>query len=232
MSKLVRRGWIFLGVSIVAAAAGSLGAAESAGKVTTLRVPHGGIQPQVAVDDKGTIHLIYFRGDPGHGDLFYVRSTDGAKFSEPIPVNSAPESAIAVGNIRGAHLALGKNGRVHVAWMGSDKAMPKAPGGATAMLYARLNDDGSAFEPQRNLIQAAVGLDGGGSVGADPAGNVYVAWHAPEPGAKGEANRRVWLSVSTDEGKTFSREKPVSPAGTGVCGCCGMRAGCDRKGNV
>ena len=35
------------------------------------------------------------------------------------------------------------------------------------MLYTRLNDTGDAFEPQRNVIQKRVGLDGGGSVAAD-----------------------------------------------------------------
>src|SRR5947207_3793007 len=86
-------------------------AVEPADRVTVLRVPQGGIQPQVAVGADGTVHLVYFRGDPHRGDLFYVRSRDGATFSEPIPVNSQPGSAIAVGNIRGAHLAVGKNGR-------------------------------------------------------------------------------------------------------------------------
>ena len=33
-------------------------------KVGTLRVPEGGIQPQVIVDGKGVVHMIYFRGDP------------------------------------------------------------------------------------------------------------------------------------------------------------------------
>ena len=40
-----------------------------------------------------------------------------------------------------------------------------------------LSDEGSAFEPQRNVMQFAEGLDGGGSVAADVQGNVYVAWH-------------------------------------------------------
>jgi hypothetical protein len=225
-------GLLILAVSCVVGGGSGPSAAESPGKVTTLRVPQGGIQPQVAVDDRGTVHLVYFHGDPRHGNLAYVRSTDGVKFSEPIPVNSHPDSAIAIGNIRGAHLALGKNGRVHVAWMGSDKAEPRAPGKATPILYARLDDAGTAFEPERNLIQSAVGLDGGDSLGADGAGNVYVAWHAPEPGAKGEANRRVWLARSTDEGRTFAPEVTVSPPGTGVCGCCGMRAFCDRQGAI
>src|SRR5438034_10906573 len=87
-----------------------LRAAETAGKVTLLRVPQQGIQPQAAVDAQGTVHLICFRGDPHCGDLFYVHSRDGATFSKPIQVNSRPGSAIAAGNIRGAHLAVGQGG--------------------------------------------------------------------------------------------------------------------------
>ncbi len=202
---------------------------EKLGEVKQLRVPDRGIQPQVAEDGKGVIHLIYFRGDPRHGDIFYVRSSDGGDtFSRPIRVNSVRESAIAIGNIRGAQLAVGKNARVHVAWNASGK---KAPGNE-GMLYTRLNDEGTAFEAQRNLIQVAGGLDGGGSVAADDAGNVYVAWHAAEPSEKGEANRRVWLARSTDEGKTFAREKAVYEKPTGVCGCCSLRAFADRRGDV
>lgn len=41
------------------------------------RVPEGGLQPQVAIDDRGTLHLVYYTGDPHQGNLFYVNSTDG-----------------------------------------------------------------------------------------------------------------------------------------------------------
>jgi hypothetical protein len=201
-------------------------------KVTLLRTPGHGIQPQVVMDE-GVLHLIYFGGKDSGGDIFYARSDDeGSTFSKPIRVNSQPGSAIAVGNIRGAHLAVGKKGRIHVAWLGSGKAEPKGTNGESPMLYARLNDAGTAFEDQRNIIQNAFGLDGGGSVAADAAGNVYVAWHAPDPGTKGEANRRVWVARSHDEGKTFAPETAASPKGTGACGCCGMRAFGDRKGNL
>ncbi len=219
-----------LSVPVAQAADGPVKAEES-GKTTALRVPNHGIQPQVAVDSKGVVHMIYFRGEPANGDVFYAFSRDGgAHFSEPLRVNSHAGSAVATGNIRGAHLAVGKQGRVHVAWMGSNKAKGQAH--AAPMLYARLNNEKTAFEPERNVIDAAVGLDGGGSVGADDAGNVYVSWHAPAPGLKGEESRRVWLARSSDEGKTFAREKPVSDEATGVCGCCGMRALGDRKGNI
>jgi hypothetical protein len=150
-------------------------AQEKAGKVTLLRVPDGGIQPQAMVDAKGIVHLIYFKGDLARGDIFYARSEDGEHFSRPNRVNS---------------------------------------------------------EPQRNLIQQAFGLDGGGSVAADGAGNVFVSWHAPEPGTRGEENRCVWVARSTDEGRTFGREERANPDATGACGCCGMRAFADRQGTV
>jgi hypothetical protein len=205
---------------------------QAPGSVALLRVPGGGIQPQAIVDPKGTVHLIYYQGDAQRGDVYYIHSEDGARFSKPIRVNRNPQSAIAMGNIRGAQLAVGKNGRVHVAWIGSDQAAPRGPNKATPMLYARLNDAGTAFEAERNVIQKAYGLDGGGSVAADPAGNVYVAWHAPEPDTRGEENRCVWVAHSADEGETFAVEKRANQEATGACGCCGMRLFCDKKGNV
>jgi hypothetical protein len=204
---------------------------DHARKVTLMRVPGGGIQPQVAVDAAGTVHMVYYKGDPGHGDLYYVRSRNGGvTFSAPLRVNTTPESAIAAGNIRGAHIAIGRSGRVHVAWNGSHSLVPGAPYGKEPMLYARLNDAGTAFEPQRNLIQVAYGVDGGGSVAADSTGNVYVVWHAPAPGTEGEGNRRVWMARSTDDGATFERERPVWDQPTGACGCCGLKAFADHNG--
>src|SRR5262245_38011942 len=85
-----------------------LTAAESK-RVTLVRTPNGGIQPQAGVDSQGVVHLIYYKGDAGGGDVFYVRQEPGQDtFSKPLPVNSQPGSAIAVGTIRGAQLAIGK----------------------------------------------------------------------------------------------------------------------------
>jgi hypothetical protein len=201
--------------------------------VTQLRVPDDGLQPQVAVDDGGTVHLVYFRGEAAHGDLLYVRSTDGgAPFSRPMPVNHQPGSAIATGTVRGAQIAVGRNGRVHVAWNGSGVAMPKVPSGVGPLLYTRLDDAGRNFERERNIIQAAYGIDGGSAVAADRLGRVYVAWHAPGPREEGEANRRVWVVRSSDEGRTFENEEPASEPSTGACGCCGLSAFADRRATL
>jgi hypothetical protein len=213
-------------------------------KVTLTRVPDGGLQPQVAVDGRGTIHLVYFKGEAKQGDLYYVRSTDsGTTFSAPIRVNSQPESAVAAGTIRGAQLALGAGGRVHVAWNGSGVALPKgplnpeqpadSPYNGLPMLYTRMNDAGTGFEPQRNLMQKTFALDGGGTVAADDSGHVYVLWHGSTVGdPKGEGSRRVWIARSEDNGATFAGEEPAFAKPTGACGCCGMRAFVDGRGDL
>lgn len=205
--------------------------AAAAPTVELVRVPNGGIQPEVVIDRAGVVHLVYLAGDPAAANVFYVRSSDGGRtFSRAVRVNSQDGSAIATGTIRGAQIAVGRNGRVHVAWNGSSQALPKAPLNpvtkrpGTPMLYARSTADGAAFEPQRNLITQTTNLDGGGSIAADDRGGVYVAWHAhPASGKGGEEARRVWLARSVDDGATFGKEQPISDPATGVCGCCALR---------
>ena len=208
--------------------------------VSVARVPDGGLQPQVVVRG-GVVHLIYFKGDPKAGDVFYVRSADeGTTWSPPLRVNSGGGSAVAMGTIRGPMLSVGRNGRVFVAWNGSDKAMPRnaaAPAsaqkyGASPLLFARLNTVGDAFEPQRNLLTRTWNLDGGASVASDEEGRVYIAWHANDREDQDETGRRVFLSASTDDGATFSPEKPVWNTPTGACGCCRVGIKAENGGRV
>ena len=196
---------------LIAAAAAPAVCAATPDKelVRVLSVPAGGIQPQVALD-QDVLHLIYFAGDPKHGDVFYTRSDDfGRTFSSSTRVNSQAGSAIAVGAIRGAQISVGKRNRVHVAWNGSDAAEPRGPINpedgkrGSPMLYTRLDDRGTRFEPQRSLMQRTFGLDGGGSVTADHSGNVYVGWHGKAPGPRkakpagrfGLPNRRMKVVI-------------------------------------
>ncbi len=71
--------WIAAGLAILALvpAGTTLLPQEEKGQVVhVIRVPNGGIQPQDAFDSKATLHMIYFRGDPSHGDIFYVHSSE------------------------------------------------------------------------------------------------------------------------------------------------------------
>jgi hypothetical protein len=203
-------------------------------RVTFLAVPDGGIQPQASIDDQGVIHLIFFKGEPSGGDLLYTRrAPDEDRFCSTVRVNSQPGSAIAIGTIRGGQIALGKGGRIHVAWNGSNAARPKNPFGGSPMLYTRSDEGGRTFEPQRNLMRQTSALDGGGTVAADREGNVLVAWHGrTEDSSPGEVGRRMWVSRSKDDGATFASEEPAWDRPTGACACCGTRALADRRGTV
>jgi hypothetical protein len=197
-----------------------------------LRTPEGGLQPQVVADEKGAWHLAYLKGDPAACDVFYaVRQPGQTNFGSSIRVNSISGSAVALGTIRGVQLALGRNGYVHVAWNGSTKG--KQHGEGASMYYTHSNEARNGFEPERNLMKASTALDGGGSVAADDKGNVFVVWHGrPTGGSEGEANRVVLVARSTDDGKTFTAERQVSPKGRGACGCCGLKAFLDGKGRL
>jgi hypothetical protein len=209
-------------------------AADRQTRVAVLATPDRGIQPQAVTDDAGTIHLIYYRGEPASGDLFYVRSKPGTtEFTKAIRVNSNPGSAIGMGTIRGGQIGLSRNGRVHVAWNGTQKAAPPNPIKGSPMLYTRLDENGGTFEPQRNLMRRTFHLDGGGSIAGDREGNVYVAWHAASADApEGEASRRLWVARSRDDGATFAEEEPALQSATGACACCGTRALVDRRGTL
>src|SRR5438045_4276487 len=90
--------------------------------VSVVSTPDDGIQPQAVVDDRGTIHVVYFKGDPAGGDVYYLRLAGigaGADAALPVRVNTVAGSALATGTVRGAQIAIGRNGIVHVAWHGS-----------------------------------------------------------------------------------------------------------------
>lgn len=231
-------------LSILAAASSAClsSSAHSPGDAVPLeivRLPDGAMQPDVAADGAGVVHLVYLAGEPSAANVFYAQSRDGGTtLSPPRRVNTEEGSAIATGTIRGAQIALGRNGLVHVAWNGSERARQKGPSDPKSkragmpMLYARLNPATGDFEPQRNVITQTTNLDGGGSVAADSHGGVYVAWHGGGSEGGDEEARRVWIARSRDDGRTFSKEAAVSDPVTGVCGCCALRLFADRRSNL
>ena len=206
------------------------GAPPASPRVELIAVPDAGIQPQATIDARGVLHLIYFKGEPGSGDLFYVRRAPRATtFDAPIRVNSEPGSAIATGTVRGGQMALGRDGWIHVAWNG---AKPIELGGVkrTPMWYARLPPGAAAFEPQRAIGDHTRHLDGGGSIAADARGRVHVVWHAA--GLKdGETDRRIYVARSSDDGRRFRTEDAFAPDG-GLCGCCQLETLAENDGRL
>src|SRR5687767_2934891 len=183
------------------------------------RVPEGGVQPQVAVQADGTVHLVYLKGEPGGSDVRYTRrAPDDSTWQPAITVNSIPKSAVAAGTIRGAQLALGKAGRAHVVWNGA------AIGGnhASAPLYYARMEEGK-FAPQKAVNGDTKHLDGGASVAATEAGDVFIAWHASPKVDTKESGRLIYIRRSTDDGRTFSAPAAAKGAAPGVCPCCSLK---------
>ncbi len=234
---------LFFVVTVLTASA----CAEDTPEISVKRVPDQGLQPQTVMGPDGAVHLIYFKGEPASGNIFY-RRLDRAKGDEwisPIRVNSQEGSAVAMGTIRGANIAIGRANRVHVAWNGSSQAEPKGIANpampedspyrfSAPMLYSRLDSDGKSFEEQRNLMTHTYALDGGGSIAADQAGLVHVAWHANSvrDSGSGEKDRAVWVATSLDSGDRFAPELRGNQVDTGACGCCGLSTFCDSRGQL
>lgn len=195
------------------------------------RLPKGCVQPQSVVDDAGTVHVVYLKGEGQGQDVEYTfRKAGEAKFATPVRVNSIAASAVATGTIRGAQLAVSKDGTVHVLWNGT-MTSAQTPGAGSPLFYTRKS--GGGFEPQRNLMTKTFMLDGGGSIAAGPGGTVYVAWHASKSSQPGkETDRGVFLATSADNGKTFNTEREINPPKSGACACCGLRIQVDGNGEV
>ena len=187
--------------------------AEDSETITILRAPEGASLPQVAIDAADTLHLMYYSGSMSFGDLFHVtRAPGAADWSAPQPVNSKPHSVTGLGPTDGGQLAIGPDGLLHVTWF------HRAP---TRFYYTR-SDHTGAFEPQQTLSEEDEGgVESGSTVTVDPDGNVYVFWHA---GPVEDAQRRVYMAVSHENGELFDLPRAVSPPAEGACGCCGLRA--------
>ena len=170
--------------------------------------------PRAVVDAEGRVHLVYVADGTDRGNLFHVTRASGTRgWSEPQRVNGRALSVSGVGPIDGAQLAIGPDGRVHVVWLQSEPAR---------FVYTRGREDGSGFEPQRELSTGDEGdLEAGPAVAVDPGGSVFVFWHA---GADEDARRSVYLTASRDGGTTFEPARRVSPAAEGACACCGLSA--------
>jgi hypothetical protein len=184
------------------------------------RVPEGGVQPQVVTTHDGTLHIVYLIGNPGGGDVRYAtKKTGAAAWSTPRTLNSTPATAVAMGTIRGAQTAVGKDDTLHVVWNGPGGKNQPAP-----LFYTRSLDHGDTFEKQRDLRADTQGLDGGASIAASAKGEVFIVWHGtPEGAAPGELNRRVFVLKSTDNGGTFSKPKIANAEDPGVCACCSLK---------
>ena len=198
-----------------------VGCADSLPNVSVLRVPDGGTLPQVAVDEADTIHLVYYSGSMSFGDLFHATMHPGTSdWSEPQRINSTPRSVTGLGPTDGGQFTIGPDGRLHVVWF--HRAPPR--------FYYTRSDHTGRFETQKVLSRKVEdGVESGPTLAVDHAGAVYVFWHA-DPVE--DAQRRVYGTVSRDNGVHFDSPRTVNLPAAGACACCGIRAVANVKGTI
>jgi hypothetical protein len=174
-------------------------------------------QPQVAIDSRGAIHVVFGVGD----QIRYCRSTDGgATYSQPVDLPSVHE--MSLGMRRGPRIVVtsdaicvtaigGKQGKGRD---GDVLAIRSVDGGRTWQLASQVND---VADSAREGLHA---------MAASPAGEICCVWLDLR-------NRKTEImgSISKDGGATWGKNFLVykSPDGS-VCECCHPSVAYDRAG--
>ena len=206
------------------------------------------ISPEIAVGPDGAINLIWLdkgltkdrpppkprkHGEHSHRsatDLYFSRSEDGgATWSKPVRVNREPGEVwgFAVSKPR---VKVGPTSTIHIFYPANDKSAEIGKDIVSAK-YTRSTDNGETFERGRIVNRPAdfdqEGLLGEnlaatfsfGTMAVGPDGSVYTAWQDVGEMVDNADGAAVHMSVSRDDGKTFTKEKAVIEGGT-VCPCC------------
>jgi len=184
--------------------------------VQVLRTPAGSLVPDAAVDNRGTLHVVYGLNH----NAYYIQSTNnGATFTSPVKVNSTGSVETEMGE-RGPKLAVGKDGVIHVVWEDD-----WAPGVQTFVRYSRSLDSGKSFE-SRKTVSSISGVDGV-TMTADGLGNVVAFWHVmADPTPVEPQATWLFLARSTNNGANFGTSERVNITNLpGVaCSMCMTRA--------
>jgi len=174
---------------------------ERANRVNAIRVTGNAkvVKAQLGADD--AIHLLLDAEDGPR----YMKSTDaGVSFSAPMTIVDATLQKPGL-KFQGEDLAVGKDGRVHVA-MSNNAWKLKLPEAEWGLYYARLDPAANAFSPVRNVNRKP---SEGFSIAADERGNVTACF----------LSGKLFTMVSHDNGETFGKYGEPNPAWN-PCDCC------------
>jgi hypothetical protein len=225
LNKQLRKCSVLILLSASLILAGLATAAAAAPVLVISSTPDRGIQPRLLNDEKGGVHLLYFRKrieDPRNreGDLYYRQyHQDSASWSVAVRVSLQSFSHLdAIGR---AAFAIDGDGAIHVVWY---QDRPTAE-----YYYTRSNAGRTGFEPQRSIVEKNLsGLDAGADIAADGK-RVAIVWAAGD--LLRENERTVFSRVSLDGGNSFGEELQVGDPALGACACCSLTTAWDNAGN-
>lgn len=157
-------------------------------------------QPQVCVDEKGSLHLTFGQGT----SVFYTHSEDGTHWSQPNLVGTLPK--LALGLRRGPRITTGTGTTLVTAISHED-----------GNLHAWTSTNGETWAEQASLntvpFSAREGLH---ALAGDGRGQVAVTWLDLRTG-----KMSLWAKFSRDGGSHWTEDRLVyaSPEGP-ICQCC------------
>lgn len=182
-------------------------------RVKTMRVPGDAKVVKAQIGTDGAIHLLLDSEDGPR----YIKSTDaGVSFSAPMAIIDAASQKPGL-KFHSEDLAIGKDGRVHVA-MANNAWKLKLPQEEWGFYYASLAPGAKAFSPARNLNRKP---SEGFSLAADEHGNVSACF----------LSGKLFTMVSHDNGETFTSYAEPNTAWN-PCDCCTTAAAYGEDGKL
>jgi hypothetical protein len=185
----------------------------------------GQYNPFIVSEGRGGFYLAYVERVNGVSNVMLRHSSDGVNFSAPVRVNDLAGDA-TVRNENPPKVAVGAQGEVYVCWA-NERGKWKGN-----LRFARSTDGGKTFSPSITVNTDGAGEPAGHafqSIVVDKHGRVYLAWIDERDKQKEDRGAEIWLAVSADRGRTFSRDRRIL---TDVCECCRTNLQIDAAGNL
>ncbi|HJS25090.1 MAG TPA: sialidase family protein [Pyrinomonadaceae bacterium] len=183
-------------------------------------------EPATASAADGGFYVTWVNHDTKQADVMLARfNHDGAMQGSPVRVNRQPGVATAWRGDQPS-IAVAPDGALYVLWTARVDAGSKH---GTDVYLSASNDRGQSFASEVKVNDdKAPGPHGMHSLAVAADGRIYAAWldernvQTPKPSTKAEghhmeSNRDLYLSYSTDGGRTFSANRKVASE---ACPCC------------
>src|SRR5215213_8326486 len=174
-------------------------------------------EPATAAAPDGTFYVAWVNHNAKQADVMLSRfNQKGEVQGSPVRVNREPGVATAWRGDQPS-VAVAPDGAVYVLWTARVDAGEKH--GTDDIYLSASTDRGQSFASEVKVNDdKAPGAHGMHSLAIAKDGRIYAAWldernvHAPKPSMKAEghhmeSNRDVYLSYSTDGGRTFSANR-------------------------
>ena len=179
--------------------------------------------PHAISEPDGTVLVAWGSVDEdGRADILVSRWGEA-----PVRVNPTPSTAVA-GRQVGPRIARLASGRLLVSWVG------RGADSAGDILLSASDDGGRRFSPPLRVNDDPIGA---GQEYQDlavlPGDRVALVWLDERNAPSDKPNQKqVYFAESSDGGKTFGRNRPLTVSPDGVCTCCRPGIAAEADGTI